>query len=415
MNDDRDADERSIDDEWHGDDDEGSGDGQTGDRGSGDAARRSDPLLANPVLATGHTGEMPRPGDDRSPWVIGLLLAAFASLISGLVTVALTRDDGADPASDAVAVAIDGEVGDEPRPVGGTDDSATDTDTATDTDVPPTAGESADDSTDDTAGTVGDGEPSDGGDGEGAGEDGSTSDPVSTDSPTSLDGRRLPAPGFAVVGTATVPVVSACEVHLPLAPADNDVQLSSYFVRSPSGEPLVIDRRFSGDGDAEVRLGGRVASSVVVDSDAVRGAFVADFGDDGDDDALSLVVNPDPAGGTACEDTVVTNEPGQIAFPHTRVVMASCASGSVDSGLFTAGVTSDGGSFTALDNADGTVSLTYLDDEVGSELIDPSASVSEADGRLGYSGLVTNGVESLDITIDLTPDRTNACASLGQL
>lgn len=361
-----------------------------------DALRRTDPLIADPALPTGETGQIPRPGPEHSPWLVGLLLAAFASLISGLVTIAIVRDDGDSTTAPSLVSAVD---------------AASDSDAVDDG-----RGGAGPDGADDDRGSGG---ADDGGEGTalvpvGPADSGSTDatdgSAVEPSSPTVLDGQTLPAPGSAVIAGATVPITASCAVHLPLAPADNDLQLSSYFVRTADGAPLVIDRRFDGGAPAGVEIDGVAAGDVVVDADEERGAFVARS-----PDGLEVLVHPDPGAGTACDDTLVTNEPGQLAFPHTHIVMASCASGALGIDLFATGIASEGGRFAALDNADGTVTLSYSDPEFSSELLDPAASAFESEGRLGVSGLVTNGAVDLDIAIDMTPARGRACTGVDDL
>lgn len=363
-----------------------------------DSVRRTDPLIAHPAVPTGHTGEMPRPGEVRSPWVIGLLLAAFASLISGLVTVAVTR--GADDsfmATEQSAATAEVSVAPLPAPAASSAGAEVGADAVAES--PEQTDTAADAVAESGTATSGAGEV-----------DEADDEPL-----TSLGGETLPAPGNAIVVGTTVAIASSCEGHLPFAPAETDLEVSSYVVRIDEGAPLVIDRRLA-DGADSVSIGSTVGESVVVDPRS--GAFVARvpaLAGGADESASIVAVNPDPIGGLECGDTLVTNEPGQIAFPHTRVVMVSCASGVFGIDVFAAGITSEGGEFTAWDNADGTVVLSYVDPDVDSALLDAAASAFEVDDRLGFSGVVTNGAVTLDIAIDVTPERGRPCTETSSL
>jgi catechol 2,3-dioxygenase-like lactoylglutathione lyase family enzyme len=340
-----------------------------------------DPLIVHPIVATGETGAIERPGDDRPAWVIGIFFAAFCALISGLVTVAITRDDPATTGSTADAPTnVEAPAADEPAsdtPVGDT--------TLDETPVEIEQG---------PAETPIDAQPT---------------DSAPADDP-SLDDPRLPDLGFASIDGTAFAIESGCATHLPLAPADSDTQVSSYFFRTDSGEQRVIDRRF-GELDAEgARLTGVDAEFVSVDDLGSNGAFVATFRDP-DGNTVDVAVNPGAEHDSDCSDSIVTNEPAQFAFPYTQIVMFVCADGSQGSDLFAAGTASEGGRFTAQANGDDTVTLTYRSDTGEAEYVDPAALSFESEGRLGYSGVVSNGVDSLDITVDFEIARAAPCTA----
>lgn len=322
-----------------------------------------DPLLAHPVVPTGETGAIARPGDDRSPVVVGVLFAAACALIAGLATIAATRDDATEPSA-AIGTVTDGDA-----------------------------------SSDDGAGP-----------GDGGGRD-----------------ARLPAPGSARLGDRDLEIVAGCATHLPLAPNDLDAQVSSYLLRPDDALPIVVDRRFgdrdvpdvavaSADLDLEV-----VASADVGDG----GAFVADLVDP-DGREITLAVDPGDGGGLDCDDLLVTNEPGQLAFPYSRVVLDVCTVGDQGDDLAATVLTSEGGRFTARNRAGtaegDTAELTYTDPTLGSVLVDPAGTSFQSDGRLGWSGVVgsqdgedgADGRVSLDITVDVAVDATRPCTAAEQ-
>lgn len=338
-----------------------------------------DPLIVNPIIATGETGAIERPGDDRPAWVIGIFFAAFCALISGLVTVALTRDDPdvARPQPAAESVEPDQGQSDVPTP-------------SIDAPTPPVA--ELDSGTDAVADL-----------------EASTSAPAGEVIET-VDDPRLPAVGQASISGVAYDLEAGCATHLPLAPNDADAQVSTYFFRDADGEQRVIDRRFGDRDDVAAEFLGFRGEVVGVEDLGGSGAFIASFvGSDGA--TVEVAVNPGADDGDDCADSLVTNEPGQFAFPYTRIVMFVCADGSQGSDLYAAGTTSEGGRFSARANGDDTVTLTYRNPALGVDYVDPTAFSFESDGRLGYSGVVSNGVDSLDITVDFSTGRAGPCTA----
>ena len=318
----------------------------------------ADPLLARPAVATGETGAIARPGDDRSPVVIGVLFAASCALIAGLATIALTREEpsgSADPGTAAAAVD--------------------------------------------------------------AGTGSSSGDPA----PSASALVDLPPPGSARLGDRELTIAAGCATHLPLAPADTDAQVSSYLLRGADGRPIVVDRRF-GDRDVpDVAVAGADLDVEVLTASDVGddGAFVADLLTS-DGDPTTLAVHPGDGGGLDCDDLLVTNEPGRLAFPYSRVVLDVCTQGEQGDDLTAVGLTSEGGRFTARNRAGtgegDTVELTYDDPTLASVLVDPAATSFESGDRLGWSGVVRagDGEASLDITVDVAVAATRPCTAADQ-
>lgn len=347
-----------------------------------------DPLIVNPIIATGETGAIARPGDDRPAWVVGIFFAAFCALISGLVTVALTRDSNVDTASPpSVTATVVESVVDIVGPAVEPDQTAIDSGGDVTADGSAADGPVADDL---------------------LGESTSAGTPSESESVEPADDTRLPDVGEASIDGRAFEIESGCATHLPLAPNDADAQVSTYFFRNADGEQRVVDRRFGDRDSIGAGLLGIEATFVEVDDLGGSGAFVAMFTDTGGQ-AIEVAVNPGSEDGADCSDSLVTNEPAQFAFPYTRVVMFVCADGDQGSDLFAAGTTSEGGRFSALANGDDTVTLTYRNAELGADFVDPAASSFESEGRLGYSGVVSNGTDSLDITVDFSVDRAGPC------
>lgn len=344
-----------------------------------------DPLIVNPIVATGETGAIARPGDDRPAWVVGIFFAAFCALISGLVTVALTRENNVDtasspPATEAVVESVVDVVDPAVEPA-------------------PSAVEPGGAVADDVAATD---DPL----------DGSTpaESPAENESVEPADDVRLPGVGQASIDGRAFEIDSGCATHLPLAPNDADAQVSTYFFRNAAGEQRVADRRFGDRDSIGAGLLGVDTTFVDVDDLGGSGAFVATFaGADGE--TIEVAVNPGSADGADCSDSLVTNEPAQFAFPYTRIVMFVCADGDQGSDLSAAGTTSEGGRFSATANGDDTVTLTYRNAELGADFVDTAASSFESEGRLGYSGVVSNGTDLLDITVDFSVARADPCTT----
>lgn len=325
-----------------------------------------DPLIANPLQSTGHTGEIPRPGDETPRWFIPSLFIVFAAFIAGLVYVSQIGERRADTAAPATM-----DTAPEPDPV----------------EAGAAGADSGESPTTDTG-----------------------SDPVQSDAGQSDPSQSdvLPPPGSVRVGSATYPIMAYCEVHFPLAPADEQRQVSSYVFGDGSGVPRLIDRIVDGGDDTATSTAPGIDDSVgSIEEVGDTGSFIATF-DDTDTspgDTAGIVVNPAAEGDADCDERLVTNEPGQFSEPHTWVVLDTCADTGADDGdgFFVAGLTSEGGRFSARAIADGSAELRFRapGGTGGEVLVDAAASVI-ADDSFSASGFVTDGDRELDLTIDLT-------------
>lgn len=316
-----------------------------------------DPLLANPKLSTGQTGQIERPGD-HSPWWFIPGLCAVALLLIGLLVVVADRRST-------------------PQVV------APPTETAADPGIVTTAPLVTDAAEPDAAPEA---------------EPGATAAPL-VETTTTLDPRinDLPPAGTARFRGSDREILARCEVHLPFEPADTEFQTSSYFFFDSSGISQLIDRVSTVDGDrAELARGD--ARFVAVDDIGDGGAFVAAFAGESE---FEVVVNPGVEAEQDCGDRLVTNAPGQFTEPHTRIILDVCVDNLNDVGTTIAGATSQGARFEIL-QAGGELAEIVLDQGDGSLMRTTApAFVIRDDGILSASGVVSDGTNDLDITIDL--------------
>jgi len=317
-----------------------------------------DPLLANPKLSTGQTGQIERPGD-HSPWWFIPGLCAVALLLIGLLVVVADRRST-------------------PRVGAPTTDAAADPGIEVAT-APPISEETESDAAlgAESAATIG--------------------PPVETT--TTLDPRidDLPPAGTARFRGSDREILARCEVHLPFDPADTEFQTSSYFFFDSSGISQLIDRVSTADVErADLRRGD--ARFVAVDDIGDSGAFVATFAGASEFD---VVVNPGAEAEQDCGDRLVTNAPGQFAEPHTRIILDVCVDNLNDVGTTIAGATSQGARFEIL-QAGGELAEIVLDQGDGNLMRTTApAFVIRNEGILSASGVVSDGTNDLDITIDL--------------
>ncbi|MEM8747943.1 MAG: hypothetical protein AAGF91_14680 [Actinomycetota bacterium] len=360
-----------------------------------------DPLLSDPAVPTGQTGAIERPGDDRPAWLVPILAVVLIGFVAVLAAVAAQRDETGDETDAGAGDAAPTEPADsDSRETSGSGD-------VVETSVPPN-----DDATD-PADTV--------------------PDVASTvDVPVGA--------GVVVVGGTESMIVSACEDHRPFAPADESVRTSTYAFRDGDGSLQLLSRRVEPDGpggsDASVvEWIGRGLTGVAAGGDPV-GPFTVDLSaasDAGSEGSEVVAVSVDPAGsnGLGCDSLVVTNEPGQFAFPTARVVMAACSeSGDTASGVV--GVLSSGGRFDVgptdaadLGSADtsSVVELRIVDPRIVDgedvEYVDLAADAFVDADQLSYSGLVEQvgsvdgAPASLDATVDVRAGRLPACGDTG--
>ncbi len=379
-------------------------------RGGSDGDEPAEALHDAP--AGGH--DVALPGEDRPEWLLPTLVVAFGALIAWLVIFGQPDDAADSVASGEVTVATVG--ADEPADSASADataapaESGTALDTETAVDAP---AETAVDAPSGAGGTGESGAP---------GEEVAVVDPIAdaeaeaavTTSPGAV-AVDLPAPGVIRVGASEFPLLGSCVGLQPLAPNDTATVVSSH-VFSPDGErEQVVERWFTAEGIDGVRVDGPGAAGLrqveVVDA-TVPGGFAASL-ERPDGGTVDLAVNPLPEAEQDCSQVVVTNVPGQFAFPYTRVVLAACQEGDplVDGRVVA--ILSEGARMLVQANGDDTHTLTLrtadtlLSPQV--ELVDELGSLV-ADGELlGYSGLVTDGETSLDLTFDLDAADTRAC------
>ncbi len=306
-----------------------------------------DPLIAYPLQSTGQTGQIERPGDQTPWWFVPGMFAVGLGFIGLLVFVNNRRAD------DVVTV---------PDPV--VSEVPTSAPTVAPSTSPPTV---------ETAATV---------------------EAVTT----TIDPRiaDLPAPGSVRVGTIDHEIAARCEVHLPFEPVDTATQLSSYFFIDDNGERGLVERVVDASGDAATRLvSGTLTSTSEVTEIGDAGAFIASFV------GADVVVNPVTDTETQCDDRVVTNEPGQFAVPHTRIVLDVCVVDDGSSGTTISGLTSEGSRFEILQAGGELAEIVF---ERGPEDVlrtSAPATILRTGEQLSASGVVSNGTDDLDITIDI--------------
>lgn len=314
-----------------------------------------DPLLAFPKESTGHTGEIERPGDQTPWWFIPGLCAVAVFFIGLLATI------NQDRASDRLAVMADPT---EPADAAG---------------APAVA---------DTA---------------------QVTEPTAPDVSGTVDPRleELPPAGGVRVGEAEFSIVSRCEVHLPFDPVDTAFQVSSYLYFDGDGERQLIDRIFDGETERARLLDD--SRFVGLDDIGDAGAFVATF--DGVDNArFDVVVNPGTETEPQCGDRVVTNEPGQFAEPHTRIILDVCIDRTTDSFATVVGLTSEGARFEILQAGGELGEIVFVEPDGDAMRTTAPAFIIRNGDITSASGVVSQGANDLDITIDIGNDVTEADA-----
>jgi hypothetical protein len=310
-----------------------------------------DPLIAYPRESTGKTGEIERPGDHTPWWFIPGMFAVGLGFIGLLVFINNRRAyDGVAIVTDSVVVEVT------PAPA----DPAPTSPPATETAVPET---------------------------------------MATDAPsTTVDPRLadLPPPGTVRVGRDEYTIVASCEVHLPFAPVDTETQVSSYFFFDGNGDRGLVERAVVGSSDSATRLvSGTLTSSVEVSEIGDAGAFVGSFV------GGEVVVNPLTSAESQCGDRVVTTEPGQFSEPHTRVILDICVETGGPTGTTISGLTSEGSRFEIL-QAGGELAEIVFEREPDDRLqTSAPATILRSGDQLSASGVISNGIEDLDITIDI--------------
>ena len=308
-----------------------------------------DPLIAYPRESTGETGQMERPGDHTPWWFIPGMFAVGLGFIGLLVFINDRRSES------------DGAV---PEPTVSEAPAQT-------TESPTTVAETA-----------------------------PTTEPETTveAASTTVDPRidDLPNPGVVRVGPDDYDIASRCEVHLPFDPVDTETQVSSYFFFDIDGARGLVERVIDGSGDSATRLvSGTLTSTAEVAEIGDAGAFVASFV------GADVVVNPVTDVDTQCGDRLVTNEPGKFAEPHTRIVLDVCVESGGPAGTTISGLTSEGNRFEILQAGGELAEIVF---ERGSDDImrtSAPATILRTGDQLSASGVISNGTDDLDITIDI--------------
>ncbi|MEP1125553.1 MAG: hypothetical protein ABJH68_16850 [Ilumatobacter sp.] len=327
-----------------------------------------DPLLAYPTESTGSTGQIERPGDQTPWWFVPGLCAVAVFFIGLLATInqdrtsdRLAAEQDAASASSASVVAADADGTDGAGREPGAADT-TQAASATDVDVPVTL------------------------------------DPRLED---------LPAAGTLLFDGVASPIVARCEVQLPFDPSDTDYQVSSYFFFGPGRERMLIDRIFDGESEQAQLLDD--SAFVELDDIGDAGAFAATF-DDVDGNRFEVVVNPATDSAEQCGDRLVTNEPGQFTETHTRIILDVCIDRTSGTSTPIVGLTSEGARFEILQPGGELGEIVFVDrDESTMRSAAPAFIIRNGDNT-SASGVVSEGANDLDITIDIGNDVTEADA-----
>ncbi len=324
-----------------------------------------DPLLAYPTASTGSTGQIERPGDQTPWWFVPGLCAVAVFFIGLLATI--NQDRAADRlAAEQESASASVVVGDTNGVEVGGDDLG------------------ASDSTQEVVDTV-------------------------AEIPTSVDPRLadLPAAGTVLFDGSESPIDARCEVQLPFDPSNTDYQVSSYLFSGPDGEPMLIDRIFDGESERAQLLD----DSVYVELDDVGddGAFAATFARP-DGEQFDVVVNPATDAREQCGDRLVTNEPGQFTETHTRIVLDVCVDRTSGTTGPIVGLASEGTRFEILQPGGELGEIVFVD-RGGPEMRTEAPAFIIRNGDItSASGVVSEGANDLDITIDIGTDVTEADA-----
>jgi hypothetical protein len=330
------------------------------------------------------------PPDWRPKWLLPAAIALLVALIIGLIAVLATRGD--DEESDDSSTTSSSEVSTTTEPVfvpvdsGAVSTSEQPTTTpaaATTTAAPTTVAPTEAPTTTAAPTTV-------------APTEAPTTQAPTTQPPTTVP--ALPDPGFAFVDSETLQIESTCLVQ---PDQTGELEIVAYLVQNASG-PIVIERWFD-DGsngvDVDYARTGQHAAASPVDSNSVTDPFSATATGDV---TVDVVVNPPPGGPIACQDSITTDEGGTR---RNYAVLDVCAAGDD-----VAGIGTEGTSFTAVDNGDGTAALTFSDRTSG-PMVDPAAPVDIDESIYNYTGTVIGGGRSLDILIDLDLATPRGCSA----
>ena len=321
-----------------------------------------DPLIAFPKLASGETGQIERPGDQTPWWFIPGLCAVAVFFIGLLATINQDRVSDREAAQVEVSRSAGSGSASEPS-ADGVDPAPLDTDIV----------------------------------------------PAETAPDTTIDQRvaDLPPSGLVRIGGEDLVIESRCEVHLPYDPTDTAFQVSSYFFFDQNGERQLIDRIFDGDTERARLLD--ASRFVELDDIGDAGAFVASFSD-ADGQSFEVVVNPAADAVSQCGDRVVTNAPGQFATPHTRVILDLCVDRTTDSFATIVGLTSEGARFEILQAGGELGEIVFVERDAEPMRTAAPAFIIRTGDVTSASGVVSEGANDLDITIDIGNETTEADA-----
>jgi hypothetical protein len=320
-----------------------------------------DPLIAYPKESTGQTGEIERPGDQTPWWFVPGLCAVAVFFIGLLATI------NQDRTSDRLAAEEQAETPVAPEVVAAPTESVAPSDPAVVAETTPLAP--------DTPVTV-------------------------AVVPTTVDPRlgELPPDGVVSVRGAEFPIESRCEVQLPFDPADTAFQVSSYFYFDEGRQRQLIDRIFDGATERAQLLDD--SQFVELDRIGDAGAFAATFtAPEGDE--FEVVVNPGTDSEPQCGDRVVTNEPGQFAEPHTRIILDVCVDRTTDAFATVVGLTSEGARFEILQAGGELGEIVFIERNSEAMRTTAPAFIIRTGDITSASGVVSEGANDLDITIDI--------------
>jgi hypothetical protein len=314
-----------------------------------------DPLLAYPKESTGQTGEIERPGDQTPWWFIPGLCAVAVFFIGLLATINQDRTSDRLAAVEQAQAPVASEVVTVPA------------ETAPPTDPPVVA---------------------------------DTTPVTDVEVSTTVDARlgQLPPAGVVRFRGTEFSIESRCEVQLPFDPADAEFQVSSYFFFDDGRERQLIDRIFDGATESARLLDN--SQFVELDEIGDAGAFAARFtAPEGEE--FEVVVNPATETEPHCGDRVVTNEPGQFAEPHTRIILDVCVDRTTDVFATLVGLTSEGARFEVLQAGGELGEIVFVERDAAPMRTTAPAFIIRSGDITSASGVVSEGANDLDITIDI--------------
>lgn len=363
---------------------------------------------SNSEAAIGSTPPPPPPATDgarRPTWLVPAVVGLVIGLVVAVVAVVVTRDDSdtlaTPPAPGEGATTIE-TVEPDPTTVAATDPPSATPATPAPTD--PTATEPAPTNppaTDPTATDPTATEP--------AATDPTAVEPAPTDPPPTTLGPVEPADdGFVRIGPTQYKIDRTC-VTSPFAPASTGYVVFSYLFLDANGVPQIADHWFADDG---VTGGSYSDGGTAVDAGyTFLGADEFALTLRRDEATTRVVVNPPADGAVECAGQILTNDIGTPTLTYTRSIVDVCF-GSEAGPLQYVGYASEGGRFTAAPNADGTVTLRYVE-PFHDGFADPAASAADIDGGTEVRGTATSdgltGPATKEIVVRIRDDAVRDC------